>query len=207
MTRILLISGSTRDSSVQTAALRTAARHAPRGVITASLYQGLRDIPAYAEIEGDPPPAVTALRQQVNEAQALLFSTPQIAGTLPGAFKNLLDWLIDGRDLSRKPVAWLCVDLPGRDEGARAALESVLEHGGARVLRPACIRIPLMPNAIDERGFVTDPQLRVAMLDMLETLNRSLAPKPRETPSWQAYSSVYPVVSSRLPAADWRTQR
>jgi NAD(P)H-dependent FMN reductase len=207
MTRILLISGSTRDASPQTAALRTAARFAPRGIITADLYDGLRDLPAYTEGEGDPPPAVTALRQQVDAAQALLFSTPQIAGTLPGAFKNLLDHLIGGRSLSRKAVAWLCVDLPGRDEGARAALESVLEHGGARVLRPACIRTPLAPNSIDRHGYVTDPQLHRAMQDMLEALIRSLRESPqRQTPSWQAYSSVYPLVTPQL-KSDWRTQR
>lgn len=226
MTRILLISGSTRDLSLQTSALRTAARFAPKGVIAPTLYDGLRTLPAYvpAEVrylpaqdgrrplpayvreEIDLPPAVVALREHVADADALLFCTPQYAGSIPGALKNLLDWLVEAGDLRGKPVAWLCVDTAGHDEDARAALEAALTHGNARVLTAACIRIPLEPHVIDGNGLVTDPQLHMALLDMLEALNRSLA-APKPAPSWQAYSSVYPLVTPQGPASDWRNQR
>src|SRR4051794_15674100 len=46
MTRILLISGSTHEQSVHTAALRTATKLAPADII-ATLYDGLRHLPAY----------------------------------------------------------------------------------------------------------------------------------------------------------------
>lgn len=207
MTRILLISGSTRDASLQTSALRTAARFAPKGIIAASLFGGLRELPAYVPGERDQAPAVTDLRRQVAEADAVLFCTPQYAGSMPGSLKNLLDWLIDSGDLRQKPVAWLCVDTAGHDEGARAELEQVLvEHGGARVLRPACIRIPLGEHMIDDFGLVTDPQLHMALLDMLEALSRAMT-VPRQTPSWQQMSSVFPLVTPTVSADDWRTQR
>src|SRR4051794_1023263 len=137
MTRILLISGSTRDDSLQNAALRTAARIAPAGV-TASVYDGLRDIPAFVPGADPAPGAVTFLRHRVNGADGVLFCTPEFAGSLPGSLKNLLDWLVDGGELIGKPAAWLSVS-PGQDEGARATLETVLGHGGAGVLRAACI--------------------------------------------------------------------
>jgi chromate reductase, NAD(P)H dehydrogenase (quinone) len=44
--RVLLVSGSTRDGSVNTAALATAAAVAPGGV-TAVLYDGLAALPAF----------------------------------------------------------------------------------------------------------------------------------------------------------------
>ncbi|MBG0563011.1 NADPH-dependent FMN reductase [Actinoplanes aureus] len=196
MTRVLLISGSTRNGSLHTAALRTAARYAPPE-LTAALYDGLSDLPAF--VPGDPAPAlvVTALRRRVTDADALLFSTPEYAGSLPGSLKNLLDWLVDGGELGGKPVAWLSVVAPGQDDGARAALESVLDHGGARLLRPACIRIPLDMSAVDGAGIVTDTRLHVALQDMLQALVRGLATPEQRRPSWQAYSSVYPVVQQR----------
>ena len=55
-------------------------------------------------------PAVAELRAAVRETDAVLFSTPEYAGALPGSFKNLLDWMI-GDDkpgsIYEKPVAWI----------------------------------------------------------------------------------------------------
>ncbi|MCM3924350.1 NADPH-dependent FMN reductase, partial [Frankia sp. AiPs1] len=61
VTRLLLISGSTRGSSTNTAALRTTVALAPAGV-TAVLYDGLADLPAFTPDADDaaPPPAVAA---------------------------------------------------------------------------------------------------------------------------------------------------
>ncbi len=206
MTRILLVSGSTHEGSVHTAALRTASRLAPADV-TATLYAGLRDLPAFVPGEPVPPDAVAGLRRQVAAADVLLFSTPEYAGSLPGSLKNLLDWLIAGGDLHDKPAAWLSVAAPGHDEGAAATLETALGHGNARVLRWACTRIPLAPNAVDAHGVVADPQLHLALTDMLRGFGRFLGtPKPRPAPSWDTYSSVYPVVlrKDRPTSGPWR---
>jgi chromate reductase, NAD(P)H dehydrogenase (quinone) len=207
MTRILLISGSTLEGSLHTAALRTAARFAPAG-IAAALFEGLRTLPAFVPGEQISPGAVALLRHRVDAADALLFSTPEYAGSLPGSLKNLLDWLADDGALVGKPVAWLSVAAPGQDEGARAMLETVLAHANARVLRPACIRIPLSPDAVDAQGIVTDPRLHMALLDQLQALARSLAaPEPRPQPSWQAYSSLFPVVPARPDTSVFRKWR
>jgi hypothetical protein len=201
MTRILLISGSTREDSLHNAALRTAARFAPPG-ITASPYDGLRDLTAFVPAEPVPPMAVTHLRLRVGAADALLFCTPEYAGSLPGSLKNLLDWLIDAGYLEGKPAAWLSVDASGRDDGARATLETTLEHGNARLLRSACIRVPLDRSFIGPDGTIGDARFHQALLDTVRGLARSAVPADeREQPSWQAYSSVFPVVSRRDQAA------
>jgi NAD(P)H-dependent FMN reductase len=209
MTRILLISGSTREGSLHTAALRTAARFPPPE-FAATLYDGLRGLPAFVPGEPNTPGAVAMLRHQLGGADAILFSTPEYAGSLPGSLKNLLDWLVAGGDLAGKPVAWLSVAAPGQDDGAVTTLETVVGHANARLLRSACIRIPLGPEVIDAQGFVTDPRLHVALTDMGQALARSLAaPDARKAPSWQAYSSVFPVVQRRDPpgTSHWRAPR
>ena len=208
MTRILLVSGNTRADSLHTAALRTAARFAP-GEISASLYDGLRDLPAFVPGEYTPPDPVAFLRLQVAGSDAVLFSTPEFAGSMPGSLKNLLDWLVDGGDLTGKPAAWLSVAVPGQDEAACTALETVLNHAGAKVLHPACVRIPLNQSALDGEGTVSDPRLHRALLDMLATVGRALAaPRPRPQPSWQAVSSLYPVVqrNDATPFRSWRAE-
>ena len=104
--RVLLISGSTRNGSANTAALITAAALAPAGVTPVS-YGGLAGLPAFnPDDDGDRlPPAVVALRREIGAAAAVLFCTPEYAGTLPGSLKNLLDWTVGGGEMdgSRPP--------------------------------------------------------------------------------------------------------
>ena len=98
--RILLVSGSTRAASGSTAALRTAQALAHDGV-AAGLYGGLAALPAFnPDDDRDPlPPPVRELRERIAAADALLFCTPEYAGTLPGSLKNLLDWTVGGGEM------------------------------------------------------------------------------------------------------------
>jgi chromate reductase len=206
MTRLLLISGSTADSSPQTSALRTAVRLVPPGVV-AEVYDGLRYLPAF--VPGEAPPAhVRAVRGGIAAADAVLFCTPEYAGSLPGSLKNLLDHLVAGGELGGKPVAWLSVSTPGQDEGARVALETVLAHCNARLLHAACQRIPLTPHAVDGQGMVTEPQLHQALFDMLQTLSRSLIEvQASQPPSWQINSSVFPTIQRSVDRPTFQPRR
>ena len=171
MTNVLLIPGSTREDSPHTAALRIAQRHAPAG-LGVTFYEGLRGLPAYVPGEPHPSPTVTELRAAVRAADAVLFATPEYAGGLPGALKNLLDWLSESGELAGKPVAWFSVDEHGRSDNARATLETVLLHLDAQLLRAACIRVPL------KIGTVVDPRLCVVLEDVAQVLIRAIVARP-----------------------------
>jgi chromate reductase len=178
--RILLISGSTRDGSTNTAALRAVAETAPDWV-TAELYGGLSALPAFnPDHDGaDLPPAAAGLRQEIAAADAVLFCTPEYAGTLPGSFKNLLDWTVGGGELDGKPVAWLNVANQGRGGGAQATLETVLGYVGARVVEGACRRLPVARDWIGAGGVITDPGFRAEVAGAVAAL---AADQPQERP-------------------------
>ncbi|WP_327149489.1 NADPH-dependent FMN reductase [Nocardia sp. NBC_01329] len=84
MTAVLLISGSTRAGSTNTAALRTVEALAPDG-IRARCYGGSVELPAYFPDAVSVHPAVRELRGRSAAADAVLFCTPEYAGTLPGS--------------------------------------------------------------------------------------------------------------------------
>jgi len=130
--RVLLISGSTREGSSNTAALRTLDGLNHPG-ITTELWLGLRDLPAFVPGE-EPYGAVAELLTRIEAADAVVFSTPEYAGGLPGTLKNLLDWTVGGGQLYEKPVAWLDVANPGRGQGALTQLRTVLGYVGARIV-------------------------------------------------------------------------
>ena len=156
--KVLLVSGSTRSGSTNSAALLTAAALAPPGV-TAVRYDGLADLPAFnPDDDGDRLPGPAAgLRGEIEASDAVLFCTPEYAGTLPGSLKNLLDWTVGGGQLYGKPVVWLNVAADGRGGGAQATLRSVLGYVGAVIVEPACRHLPVDHSAIGPGGTVSDP--------------------------------------------------
>jgi chromate reductase, NAD(P)H dehydrogenase (quinone) len=167
---ILLISGSTRRGSGNTAALRTVQAMAPDGV-TAQLYEGLAALPAFGPDEDERPPGPAAdLRARIAAADALLFCTPEYAGTLPGSLKNLLDWTVGGGEIYGKPVGWINVAVGGRGTGAEEHLAMVLRYVGAAAVEPACVRVPVPREAVGPDGLIADPAIRTALSAALAAL-------------------------------------
>jgi chromate reductase, NAD(P)H dehydrogenase (quinone) len=169
--RVLLVSGSTRDRSTNTAALVTAGEIAPSQV-TAVRYDGLAELPAFnPDDDGERlPPAAVRLRREIAESDAVLFCTPEYAGTLPGSLKNLLDWTVGGGEFDRKPAAWINVAAPGRGKGAEDTLASVLGYVGADVVEAACRRIPVDRAAIGPDGTVIGLPFAVDIAEMWDAL-------------------------------------
>ena len=92
-TRILAIPGSLRRRSHSRSLIEVAGRIGGPDV-EIEVYEDLASIPAFNEDdEGDgTPAAVIDLRRRVGAADALLISTPEYNGSIPGALKNALDW-------------------------------------------------------------------------------------------------------------------
>jgi NAD(P)H-dependent FMN reductase len=156
--RLLFISGSLRSGSVNGAALRTALDLLPAGT-TAHLYPGMDRLPHFnPDLDREPlPQAVRSLRDEIGRADGILFSTPEYAGALPGAFKNVLDWTVGGGEMDRKAVAWINTAgpaAPSGGEGAHASLRTIVGYLGAYVVEAACARIPVSRRMVAPRGDV-----------------------------------------------------
>ncbi len=169
--RVLLISGSLRHGSTNTALLDTARACAPAGV-EALLYKDLAALPHFNPDDDVEPlhPAVTALRAAIGAADAVLFSTPEYAGALPGSFKNLLDWTIGGGEIYEKPVAWVNASTLGGATDAYESLGIVLRYAGTHIVEAACVHIPLERRAIGPDGLVADPAIRAQLTEVLTIL-------------------------------------
>jgi NAD(P)H-dependent FMN reductase len=178
VSRILLISGSLRAQSTNASALRTAAALAPDGVETV-LYEGIASLPHFNpddDAEGvTPHPAVAELRRAIAAADAILICTPEYAGALPGALKNLLEWTIGDGGTYGKPVAWINVSGPAAPTGgadAHDSLRKVLNYSGADIVQAACLRVPLERQMVGPDGVVTDEHARGEISRALEELAR-----------------------------------
>jgi chromate reductase, NAD(P)H dehydrogenase (quinone) len=176
VSRVLLICGSLRAQSTNAAALRTAVALAGDGVETEP-YAEMGSLPHFnpdQDAEGAAPhPAVAKLRAAIAGADAILICTPEYAGALPGALKNLLEWTIGDGGTYGKPVAWINVSGPAAPSGgadAHDSLRKVLTYSGANIVEAACVRVPLERRMVGEDGIVSDADTRRLICKALEEL-------------------------------------
>jgi NAD(P)H-dependent FMN reductase len=93
MTTIVGLSGSLRAGSFNSALLRAAADTMPEGATLQ--IASIKGIPLYdADIEAAGlPQTVVELTDRIAAADGLLHATPEYNNSIPGVFKNAIDWL------------------------------------------------------------------------------------------------------------------
>jgi chromate reductase len=94
MTKLIGLSGSLREGSFNSALLRNAAGLMPKDAEL--LLESIRGIPLYdgdVEAEAGIPEKVTTLKDAIAAADGLLLVTPEYNNSIPGVFKNAIDWL------------------------------------------------------------------------------------------------------------------
>ncbi len=155
--------------------------------MTTALYEGLAELPHFNpddDEEGKQVHAsVAAMRAALGRADAVLFSTPEYAGALPGSFKNMLEWSVGGQEIYRLPVAWVNAAAPGRGVNADDSLRKVLGYVGADIVEQACVRIPVAREAIDADGLIADDGIRAGLTTVLAGLAAHVE-RRRADPDW-----------------------
>jgi len=174
--RILAVSGSLRARSANTAALVAASRLAPDGVVV-EVYDGLASLPHFnPDLDGEgmePPEPVAALRRSIETVDGVVFSTPEYAHGLPGALKNALDWLVSTPAFYGKPVALIDTSA-AYSVHAVASLLEVLSTMGTRLVRDACVDLPLRGRPLDADGILAAPDLVQRVRTGLDALARAI---------------------------------
>ena len=177
--RVLAISGSLRTGSYNTALARAAARLAPDGV-EVELFGGLHELPLFdADLEGGENEAIRHLRESVDDADAVLFVTPEYNGSIPGVLKNAVDWASRPREdaaLRNKTVA-VAGASPGQYGAlwAQQDLRRVLGVAGARVISGE-LPVGKAHNAFDESGTLTSPLVAERLRNHLAALVLEASP-------------------------------
>lgn len=164
--------------------LKTACAVAPEALATV-LYDGMDRLPHFNpddDREGEPAHAAVAeLRAQVDAADAVLICTPEYAGALPGALKNLLEWTVGDAGTYRKPVAWINASggaAPTGGADAHNSLRKVLGYVHADIVEAACVRVPVTRDAVGPDGTIADEQIREQIAATLIALGEHVADSP-----------------------------
>lgn len=174
MTSILGISGSLRKASLNDALLRAAVELMPDGATLDA--NGIHGVPLYNgddETAEGLPPAVVELKRRLRAADGLLLVTPEYNNSIPGVFKNAIDWMSRPpkeipEHFGGKPVAVLGASAGGFGTVlAQDAWLAVLRTLGTRPWFGAKLMVPRMQTLVDDQGRLSDQATRDKLKDFL----------------------------------------
>ena len=171
--KILGISGSLRSGSFNTAALRAAIELAPEGITI--IEADISEIPLYNEdVKANGwPPSVELFRQQIRDADAILFVTPEYNYSVPGVLKNAIDWASrpPEQPFAGKPAAIMGAS-PGVIGTARAQyhLRQIAVFLDLKVLNKPEVMIGGAADRFDSAGKLTHEPTREFVKSMLVAL-------------------------------------
>jgi len=175
MTTILAIAGSVRAKSFNAMLLATAVELAPAGITVETA--SIKDIPLYdgdAEATSGIPPAVQALKERIVQASGVLLVTPEYNNSLPGVFKNAIDWL--SRPALASVLRWKPVAIVGASSGrggtrrAQQQVRDALLFPGAVVLDEPQVALPIAWERFDPDLNLTDENAGAALTELLTGL-------------------------------------
>jgi chromate reductase len=178
--KILAVSGSLRRDSHNTNLLRAAIEAAPEGV-EVELWHGLGDLPLYDQDldTTEPVESVRRLREAWGAADAILFSTPEYNGSVPGGLKNAIDWA--SRPVRESALTNQTVSVIGSSTGqfgamwAQQDLRRILGAAGARVVGDE-LPVSRVHEKLDHQGRLLDAELYERLRLVLETLASEAVP-------------------------------
>jgi len=139
------------------------------------IYDGLATIPPFDPgLDNDTPPEqVTALREAITNADAVIICTPEYAFGIPGQLKNALDWMVSSASFSGKPTALVTASTGG--ENAHAALLKVLGAIDCNIIEGGTLLIPYIRSKMDSEGNITDDDTSNSLKNLTYNLLKAIA--------------------------------
>lgn len=168
---VLGISGSLRQHSTNSGLLRFAREHAPSGMVID--IADIRGVPFYNADLQEIPESVQKLKDDIENADALLLACPEYNYSIAPALKNALDWPSrepENRLLAGKPVAIL-------GSGGGMGTARAQYH-----LRQVCVFLDLHPlnkpevfcnafsGSFDDEGNLINPDTQKLVIKQLQAL-------------------------------------
>jgi chromate reductase len=181
MAKILGIAGSLRRASFNAALLRAAVELAPAG--TSIEIASIHGIPLYdADVEAQGiPAAVVELKEKVVAADALLLVTPEYHNSIPGVFKNVIDWLSRPAADAPRVFGNRHVTLIGASPGpfgtvqAQRAWLPVLRTLRMRPWFGAPLYVSAAANVFDGEGRLVDADVRARLQQLLSDFAQAIS--------------------------------
>jgi chromate reductase, NAD(P)H dehydrogenase (quinone) len=172
------IVGSLASASINRRLAKALARLAPPELVLKEIP--FRDLPIYSyDYDADFPASALAFKRAIEEADAVLFVTPEYNRSVPGGLKNAIDWASRpyGRNsFTRKPSTVIGAS-PGKIGTAIAQqqLRSVLGYCNSPQMNSPEAYIQFTKGLIDDEGVVSDVSMKEFLRQYMQDFHAFLA--------------------------------
>lgn len=171
--KVLAICGSLRKGSYNKMILNEAIKVAPETMEIEIAEIG--DLPLFnQDLEANPPASVVRFREQVKNAHALLFVTPEYNYSVTAVLKNVLEWgsrPYGSAVMNEKPVAIMGASTGMIGTGrAQYHLRQICVQINMYPLNKPEVIIPFVKEKFDENGDLTYEKTRSKIKELLEAL-------------------------------------
>jgi chromate reductase len=157
--KVVGINGSLRQASWNRKLLHLALSSLDNMGVETSEFD-LNGVPMYSRDLEDMgmPESVIALRKSVEEADAVIVTTPEYNGTFSAAIKNCIEWLSRNPNLMDGKLFSIMTSSPGRLGAAKThmPLSYALESEGALVMHLPKVQVPLVDRVVSPDGKLLD---------------------------------------------------
>lgn len=169
--KVLAISGSTREASINKKLVTEAAEIARKtGADVTVINLNDYPIPFFnedLETEQGMPVKAKQLRRQMVTSNVILIASPEYNGSLPAILKNVIDWASraetggPSREAFQGKTFVIMSSSPGAGGGAKGLshLKSIIENIGGKVVEQQ-VALPNGFTAFDAQGHLKDPAMQ-----------------------------------------------
>lgn len=169
---ILGISGSTKSKSTALSILEFLGKEYNQE-IELKIYNGISKLPHFnPELEKQLPTAVLELRQLIENADGIIFCTPEYVYSLPGSLKNLIEWNVSTVLFSSKPVAMIVAAASGKK--AFESLDLILTTIESSLCEESKLLIQGAKGKLNNDGEIEDQEiiekLNKVILSLIQTI-------------------------------------
>ncbi|MDF2515404.1 MAG: reductase [Sphingobacterium sp.] len=136
------------------------------------LFDRLKELPHFdpEESTSQPPIEIVALRQVIQDADLVLFSSPEYIFSVPSGLKNLLEWCAATTIFTEKPVSIITASAQG--ETGHAELQRIMQGLGAHLDPERNLLIQGVKGKLDAAGNIWDDKLEQQLDQLAKQLTK-----------------------------------
>ncbi len=170
--KVLAICGSTRKDSTNESILKGIAQ-ANSDRFDMTIFNKIDSLPHFnPEVEGAEIEVIDQFLKSIEDADGVLFCTPEYVFSLPGSLKNAIEWTIPTTVLLNKPVAVIVAS--GIGEKAFESLILIMNTVGAKMPAESTLLIQGLRNKFDSSGMPTGEELKQSMKRLMESFEGTM---------------------------------
>ena len=174
----MAVCGSLRAESANKSILEAALRCLPKHC-EPLMYDGLLDLANFnPDTQGNEPDTALELKNYALISDAFVFAIPEYAHGIPGAFKNMLDWLVTSGEMIYKPISIL--NCSPYSQFAPDQLREVLRAMDTRVIETACESFPFRGKSVTADDILQNQNYKDLLSALMLTLVESIPESRRE---------------------------